>query len=564
MDTPSNEQYMFSATDRPDMLQWVEALEVASSLDASPILLHASGGAVVQTGSLDCQEFAYEMGRVNPLQPLVRRRLGTQADYAGTYTAVDYGKHWTVLKSSGLLQCLVEGRPETLFSILDCQRIKVNNPHEASEEADYSIEVEAPESRFIFHAECPTDHFDWVLSLERILKEHGLERRIRGHRSRESGYVALKRLLVLQAEGGGRKLYSLPRCLNDMEDVYEVPEAPPTLQKNSPTGQGRKKSNLLNAVSQDGEPNHIPLPPKDYLPPPVPPRTSSPEPPPLPPKGNRHAPLTPQTSFQMSDSGEQDDEYVFMMQPITPPHGRRASTASRSVCSPSQPITIPNRRASKRSILLQGGSESSSLASSPPPQLGTSLSEVQEGEEWVFGPGGRSHNPSIGSSFSLVRNTSSHSLGSSYHVSPIQPEGKRSSDQSSGYSSPLLNMSPSPGLQRSHSTRLPPGHQEVPRVQEDTSVSDGMMVSEAQDQLRSHPISKAGSVSRSLGSDGYTSSTSSHEDIHSQVGQPLGRSYTSHCTSLWVKVVTVSHCTSLWVKVDCPTVQCYKLLRKRE
>ncbi len=498
---------------------------------------------MVQTGFLDCQEFAYEAGGVNPLQPMVQRRLGTQADYAGTYTAVDYGKHWTVLKSSGLVQCLVEGRPETLFCILECQRIKVNNPKEMKEGVEYGIEVEAPESRFVLHADLPTDHFDWVLSMERILGEHGLESRIRGHHNRQSGYVTLKRLLVLQAEGGGKKLYSLPRSLNDMEDVYEVPQPPPTLQKNSPNSEGRKRSNLLNQPppSQAGKPNSVPLPPKDYLPPPVPPR-GSPPPPPLPPKGNKHLPLTPQTSTQSSSSdfAENDDEYVFM-QPTNPPHGRRSSPTTpttpgylvpRSASSPSQPVTIPqHRRSSKRSILLRGDSESSSLTGSPPPQTGTSLSELQEGEEWVFAGGRSSRNPSIGSSHSLARNPSSHSL-SSYQVSSTSftlPTTHRNCDRSSGYSSPLLGMSPSPALHRSYSTHLPPGHKGVEPgqlSQEDISVSDGMMVSEAQHHLRSHPISKAGSVSPSFGSNGYASSTSSYEDICSQVNF-------LDCTFLW-------------------------------
>lgn len=501
------------------MLQWIEALEAANPLDASPMLLHASGGAVVQAGYLDCQEFAYDTGGVNPLQPLVRRRLGTQADYAGTYTAVDYGKHWAVLKSSGLVQCLVDGQPETLFSILDCQVVKVSNPKEMKEGAEYSIEMEAPESRFVLHAECPTDHFDWVLSVERILKEHGMENRIRGHRSRESGYIALKRLLMLQSDGGGKKLYCLPRCLNDMEDVYEEPQPPPTMQKISPTSQGRKRSNLLNLAPLSQPSNSVPLPPKDYLPPPVPPRDTSP--PPLPPKGNKHVPLMQQTSVvsaASSGSVEPDDEYVFM-QPTTP---RRSSPttptspgypASRSTRPPSQPITIPHRRSSKRSILLRGDSESSSLLGSPP-QPGTSLSELHEGEEWVSDAGSHSRNPSVGSSRSLVRNTSSHSL-SSYQVP------KLNGDRSSGYSSPLLHMSPSPGLQRSHSTRLSSGHNELPGNPEDTSVSDGMTMSEAQHHLRSHPISKAGSIHRSFGSDGYASSNSSYEDIISQVSSRL-------------------------------------------
>ena len=505
VNTAGRDHYSFSAMDKADMQKWIEAIEAASSLAASPILLHASGGAIMQTGFVECQEFAYESNGVSPLNPMMQRRLGSDVDFAGTYAAVDYGKHWTVIKNSGLVQCLLEGRPETLFDVSKAKRVKVNNPREMKEGVDYSIEVEAPESRFVLRAELPTDHFDWVLAIERILRDNGVENRIRGHRSRESGYVAIKRLLTLQTQGGGSKLYSLPRCLNHMEDVYDVPKLPPQMQKNSPSGS--KRSELL---SQRGG-NMVPLPPKDYLPPPIPPRESTA--PPLPPKGRP-------VFRPPSDSSDPDDEYVLMQQmSATPPcySGSRARLPSTPQ-SLSQPITIPSRRSSKRSILLRTDSESSSHASSPPP-LGTSLSDLQEGTEWVIP--NRSRSPSISSAaYSLTRNTSSHSL-SSYHCQlsstslNSNPTLPKNGGQSSGYNSPLLSTSPSPCLHRSQSQRSNTPLRQQSETQVEASMSDGMMVSEAKWHFHHHPISRAGYVLRpqSLNSDGYCSSHSSSDDL---------------------------------------------------
>ena len=499
------------------------------------MLLHTNEGAVIQAGLMDCQEFANEssvMG-ISPLQPMVHRKFGINADFAGMYTAVDYGKHWTVLRSSGLIQCLVQGKPETLLSLVDCRKVKVSNPKEMKEGVeDYSIEMETAESKFVLRAELPTDHFDWVLSIEQTLKQLDHEKLLQGHRKRESGYVALKRLLLFPGQSGGSQLYCFPRAFDDMEDIYDPPKVAPSLKRG-------KRSELLRPPSIDEQSdNVIPLPPKDYLPPPLPPRNDAP--PPLPPKVKAQTSL-PNGHYRPTSIGGRnmsgpDDDYVMMQSPsgsYTPtPH---ISSLGRS---PSQPITIPNRRSSKRSALLRTDSESSSVISSPPPS-GCSLSDLHGGYNPSTSQRSRGHSISS-STHSLNRQNSFQSLNSSItqqllsncSLNSTPPLPPRNGVRSSGYSSPLLDMSPSPGLHRSQSNRFNGSRQLVmtpeavnPRYanggrHEESSKSDGMMVMEAKHHFqmgqKGHPVSVAGSVvthSRSFGSDGYGSSHSSAEDL---------------------------------------------------
>lgn len=135
------------------------------------------------------------------------------------------------------------------------------------------------------------------------------------------------------------------------------------------------------------------------------------------------------------------------------------------------------------------------------------------------------------STHSLHRQNSITSLGSSYGkqglTSPLPPR-----EHSSGYNSPLLDHSPSPGLRRSQShcyringtaKRLPmtgSGSQSLAHQASEPSKSDGMMVCEVQNsfyqqqrQLSNgrHPISVPHMWS--TGSDGYGSSNSSTEDL---------------------------------------------------
>jgi hypothetical protein len=514
---------------------------------------------------------------------------------------VDYGKHWTVLRSSGLVQCLVDGKPETIFNFADCQKVKVHNPKEMREGSDYCFEIDTTDSRFALKAELPTDHFDWVIAIEQILKQLKRGKLLQGHRKRESSYIALKRLLLSEGENGGgvggsSQLYCLPRAFDDMEDIYDPPkkaaEPPPP-----PTGVGKrdshKRSELLrlscsNGVGMEGEEknigkieeeadkeNVIPLPPKDYLPPPLPPRNDAP--PPLPPKGRTlslsrksppgHLPLDIRPSSIVStgsglSGSDPDNDYVMMQssqqalssgsQTPTTPYG---SLGCSSIAS--QPITIPNpnRRssASKRSALLRGDSESSSITNSPPQSYGNSLREGIEMPSPLHSSHGYSQSVSS-STHSLHRQNSNTSLGSSYGKPGLtSPLPVRERDLSSGYNSPLLDMSPSPGLKRSQShsyringtaKRLPmtgngPHSMMVGRPESSgPSKSDGMMVSEVQNHFHhSHhhhhyphhqPLRSQTSINGttttgghmigiphtwSIESDGYGSSNSSTEDL---------------------------------------------------
>ena len=284
MDTYNGGHHTFTATDKENMLQWIEAINSSKTSDPSLMLLHTTEGAVVQTGYMDCQEFAHESNSlgISPLLPMVNKKLGTNADLNCTYAAVDYGKHWTVLRSSGLVQCLVDGKPETIFNLVESRKVKVHNPKEMKEGSDYGFEVDTTDSRFVLKAELPTDHFDWVIAIEQILKQLHREKLLQGHRKRESSYIALKRLLLSEGQrSGGSQLYCLPRAFDDMEDIYDPPK-----EVVPPAKKGHKRSELLRPSCDGGgggegnkgednaenKENVIPLPPKDYLPPPLPPR----------------------------------------------------------------------------------------------------------------------------------------------------------------------------------------------------------------------------------------------------------------------------------------------------
>ena len=514
--------YLVTCSDKAQLLQWMQAFKEASPRDASPLLLLGRGGAVLQASLMDCQEFAYEGSAAEPLRPVVHRRLGPSAALAGSFAAVDYGKHWTVLKTCGLIQCLENGRPETLLSLYDCRKVRVRNPQELREGAEFSIEVELKASRLVLRADGPSEHGNWVLALEQVLRLLHLEDRLTGHRNRESSYIALKRQLMRDGGGGAApKTYSLPRCFDEMEDLYEPTRLPAGLQRNSPPTPGAHRSGLLLPAPPPSD-NTVPLPPRDYMPPPIPPRE---EPPPLPPKSRSSSSSrarSPSIASNASlDSVEPDDDYILMQPGSVPspspsrpaPPRHHVASPSQLGHSPSQPITIPNRgRTGKRSALLRQDSESSSYAGSPPVPT-SSLGDLQENIEWAGPAGALSRHLSTSSTHSLPHRHTP--------LPPAPPLPPRVVERCSGYNSPMLGQSPSPGLQRSHSSRLPRPHpcpsSPLPPL-DDLSLSDGMAVSAAQQALCGHPVSKAGSVPRSWGSDGYGSSCSLEEPCFQPVG----------------------------------------------
>lgn len=536
--TADGGQFLFSASDKSDMLQWIEAIDTASRLEPSTLLLHSGGGVVVQTGFLDCQEFALEVGGASPLQspPPLNRRLGSGTDFSGTYSAVDYGKHWTVLKSSGLIQCLVRRRPETLFSLTEAKKVTIHNPRDRQEGAHYYISLHDEASRIVLQAECPSDHFDWVLAIERVLQEKGLQDLLTGDRGNQSGYVTLKALMMMQESGklGDRRssmqLYAMPRSINILDDVYEPPEENLTPERPPPLA--RKRSDV---IYENQTPPTPPLPPtyENFVPPP-----------PLPPRGAGAPPLPPKGISRSVSSGSPgesisptlDGDYIIMHPhslPPTPsgpaplaspprsvpttPNGPHHTPTRGKFLPPSQPITIPNRRPGKQSKLLRSDSAVSSSSSQQ-----TLDSSFPEGQEWVPSPSS-SHSRQLSGSRSLPRRSASStnfhssslqrrqaSAGGDSEVSPAVPANL--GDGSSGYNSPLLGMSPSPGMRRSQSNQYVRNIKKMvpsPRL-DDVSRSDGMVVGEVKVH---HPISQAGSVSLSERSDGYGSTHSSTDDM---------------------------------------------------
>ena len=200
----SGGRQLLTSHDRADALQWMEAIEVCVTMEPSPLLLHATGGGtVILAGHVECQEFALDTGKHNPLQAPFRCRLGTKVDLNNSFVAVDYGKHWTVLKNTGLVQCLVDGKPEVLLDLANCRVVTVFNPKLTLAGSDYSIEVETSSSKVVLRADQPSNHSDWSLAIESILKREGREGILKGNRCDESGYVALKRLLMMNSTPGG-------------------------------------------------------------------------------------------------------------------------------------------------------------------------------------------------------------------------------------------------------------------------------------------------------------------------------------------------------------------------
>ena len=521
----------FQATDKDSTLQWIEAINAAKTFDPSPILLQTRDGAVTQASFVKCQEFAKEStgkGLLSPIQPVVQHKLSTCNGHTTASAAVDYGKQWTVLRSTGLVQCLVNGRAETLFNLTDTSSVKVHNPREMREGVDYFIEVESTESRFVLKAETPTDHFDWVLVLETYLRGQKREKILHDHRKRESGYVAFKRLLLLQSnKGSSSQLYCMPRAFDDMEDIYDAP-----LPRNIAPPREPKRSELLQPKPiVEEQKNAVPLPPRDYNPPPVPPR--DPSGPPLPPRVRSSSAITiySRPTSISSSVGAPEDDYVLMQSPKGghPPTPRLGGSLGRS---PSMPITIPNNRPSKRSVLLRANSESSthSHTSSPSTPLGTSLSNLHEGFELGSSfTNSRTRQSSTSSIHSLHRQNSSQSLHSYSHshfpppTPPPRTPPRTMEERSSGYGSPLLDMSPSPN--RSHryqngsqrtlvgycSSESPRGYLSDSSHQShasETSRSDGMAVSEAKQIGRMIESGRS-----SMESTGYASNGSSTEDL---------------------------------------------------
>ena len=529
----SIETYVFSTNDKSDTLRWIEAIEGSVSLEPSPALLQVSGGAIVHTGFLYAHRFSNSSNSFNPLQAMIKAKLGSSMTRKDNIP-INYGKLWSVLKQSGEIQCMVDGKPEFLLSVIDCLSIRVQNPQTMKEGSDYCIRMFTKDSVLVLRAELPTDHYDWMLAIERVLQENGKTKVLIGDRSRETGYVTLKRLMSLQHGGGirGSQLMSPMTELEALQDLYDN-----TMLANdraSPDGCEEK------ATAMEGPP----VPPRGSSapPPPLPPK----DPPPLPPKrGNSLQRIrTPSTISNGSNTSMEFDEYVSMQPPpsslklTSPIHSAQYSTIGNcSIPSPitegddympmkavsidhalaprkenvgpsSQPITIPTplRRTSsaKRSILLRSTSDSDSSstnhvdATPPLPPRGPSPRHFHTSS---FN-GSLTRNPSGSSINSFGSNNSTNFYPRNdrlYHSSLIETRGRV----------PML-------IPRSNSVIQPGSPVRARPI--DVSVSDGMIVREAREKYNQQ-MSFNGSVSSVVSSDngldisGLSSSNSSFEDI---------------------------------------------------
>lgn len=533
----STETYVFSTNDKNDTLRWIEAIDSCIQLDPSPVLLNATGGAILHTGYLNCHRYHNGTNNYNPLQPMVNVKLGETSSLSNSSTSANYGKLWSVLKQTGEIECMVDGKPERLISIKDCSSIRVQNPQTMREGSDYCLKFFIKDTVYVLKAEFPTDHYDWTMAIERVLQDCGKSRiLVGGDKSRENGYVALKRLMSLQKNGGirGSQLMSPMVELEALQDLYD-------------------NSMLVNRrASPDGcEENLItegpPVPPRGSSapPPPLPPK----DPPPLPPKrgGSLQRVRTPSMASSSSGLSMEYDEYVTMQPPpsslklSSPIHMMQHTTTANipspitegddympmnavvidpaivqrkeNLVPPSQPISIPNMPvkrtpSGKRSILLRSTSDSDSsmvnIEVTPPlpPR----------------GPSPRHHYTSSLSS-SLSRNPSASSItsiGSSANSTNFYPRsGNDRCYNLMGNRAPMF-------IPRSNSIVVQPVSPRRNKSSNDVvSASDGMIVRDAREKYNQEMLSNSyvGSVSSVMSSEngldisGLSSSCSSTEDI---------------------------------------------------
>jgi serine/threonine protein kinase len=534
VDTKFDDSFLFTASDKLNSLRWIEAIESSVKLEPSPSLLQASGGTVVHAGSLTCHRYPLASEN-NPLKPSIVATLGKEIDAVVT---VNYGKLWSVMKSCGLIQCMVDGKPENLIKLTECNKIVVENQSNDSR-SSYSINLHTHLSVYSIQADTTTDHCEWALALEGVLRQNNLTCILvnNGKKYRHSGYVALKRLMSLQGCGvRGSQIMSPETELDLLSDLYSIKPG----SRASPDGCEEENSYMEGP----------PVPPRGSSapPPPLPPR----DPPPLPPKrGNslqRPRTISLASTLSNSSNGSMDfDEYVVMQpHPPNPPSSLRFTSPTHSLahissqnCSiPSpitegedylpmssvsthttplhkatpdtvtQPISIPgsgNRRvqaASKRCILLRSSSDVHDNAAN--------VSEVTPPLP-PRGPSPRHfRTQSSGSTHSLSRNTSINSLNTSFNA------GIRDK-MSSSLLERSMNGRNSPLIARSNSTAAP--FSKFTPANGDFSSSEGMTIKDVRRLGDYMAHSQNGSVSSVVSSEngldisGLSSTDSSSEDI---------------------------------------------------
>ena len=511
------------------MLRWVEAINSSVTLDPSPALLQDGGGTVFHAGFLSCHKFNTGADNFSPLQTMVNQKLGQTTSPTCSSSPINYGKNWCVLKSSGLIQSMVEGRPVTLLRLSECQSIRITNPRRIKEGAEFAIRFYIGDNVFVLRADMPTDHWEWVTGVERVLKDIKSEHILCGDRCRESAYIALKRLILLHKSGVNGA--QLGRCCLDNDIIHGL--YTDSGARDQPDGCEEEKP--LETVP--------PVPPRkrESSAPPIPPRDP---PPPLPAKRanslqRRRAPSM--TSMSSNGSLNLDlEEYIVMQsprhnmasgsgtysipspicegedylsmkpfppaQPSTspalplppppppPPHPRNRTPTNHPpvqrvlLGSPSPPVSIPGSpRPAKRSALLRTTSESSNITNC--------LLDDHSGSEQT--PPVPPHRNSASPlpprrSSTLSRTANIHKDKNTY-----------------GHN---LSASPSPLIHRSNSALLPPeqpsGYQSS---SEETSSSDGLTINEMKQTEHintSNLYNQSGSIS-SVSSEMFDSSASS-------------------------------------------------------
>ena len=501
----SGGRQLLTSHDRADALQWMEAIEVCVTMEPSPLLLHATGGGtVILAGHVECQEFALDTGKHNPLQAPFRCRLGTKVDLNNSFVAVDYGKHWTVLKNTGLVQCLVDGKPEVLLDLANCRVVTVFNPKLTLAGSDYSIEVETSSSKVVLRADQPSDHSDWSLAIESILKREGREGILKGNRCDESGYVALKRLLMMNSTpggtgGGANGWYSLPPRFNDMDDIYTCEPASPSPKGPSPLSPKGVSIALSHAPPTRRGPTPLPLPPKHS--------TAPNQACPL-----RGSPLASQTLMRLGMSMLLWNHCRLQHRQVGEEPSHVPSPSAALVCPPNLPPSSPPSPSLFQTgvpSLLRNDSESSSFTNSPP-TFGTSFGESEHfGGERLYGgqlTPVRNNPLREGGNPLMHQDVSCHSLrGVEQQVPPLPPRnGERGMVERGPHpSAGSFTKVSSSSLQRSNSSlnRMSPLTPTHSSYNGKWSRSEGMMVFEAQRQLSQQPAKMADPPNQLYGSD---------------------------------------------------------------
>ena len=493
-------------------------------------------------GFLSCLRFAPDSDNLSPLQPMLNLKLGQPVPTASA-SPINYGRSWSVLKSSGLVQSVIEGRPVTLLNLSECHSVRITNPRSMREGAEFSIRFFTEEGVFVLRADMPTDHWEWVTGVERVLRDMKREHIISGNKCRESAYIALKRLILLHKSGVSGS--QLGQCCVDNDIIHSLYIEPDS--RDQPDGCEEEK--LLEAVP--------PLPPRtrEHSVPPLPPRDP---PPSLPPKRSnslqRGIRFTRAPSISsMSSNGSLNldlDEYILMQSPrhttigsssysipspisegedylaMKPFPPASSPTPTPTLPPPPPPLSpfprhrTPTNHPPVQRVLLGCPSPPSSIMGSPRPAKRSALlrttSESSNITDSLRDYSGPDQSPPIpphrNSSPLPPRRSSTLSRTANLHRDKIT------------YGYPLSSSSPSPLIHRSNSALIPPdqssGYQSS---SEETSSSDGLTVNETKHSGGKlyNPAGSSSSVSSELFDSSVSSSASCSAEDLSQVRQSL-------------------------------------------